>query len=289
MKEKNFAYVAGLIDADGSLYISKSIRKDGYVSFDPIIMVRTTHLPTAKWLLKTFGGKYDKRTWDNNQWKPYYRWKFTSDKNASLFLEKILPYLWLKKEQAHVLREYYSLAGKQNTRLRNELTDRIQNLNQNESVTTNTSSLLSNAYIAGMFDGEGSSYIIKVKQSKQSRCKGFYYRATVSLGSTSKQLAERLKLLFGGSWRERPPHNGTLPMYEWTLQDNKNKERFLLAVLPYLVTKVKQSQIVLNFVRLNKKPDPEKRKAMWLECQALNSKKRESDLVGDNKSTTMVT
>ena len=287
LKEKKYAYVAGLIDADGSLYISRSTNKIGYTSFDPTIMIRTTHLPTAKRLVKTFGGKYDESKWENDQWKTYYRWKFTSDKEAFFFLDKISKYLWLKKEQAFVLKEYYALNGSQNVDLRHKLTDKIQSLNQNESVTTNTSSL-SNAYIAGMFDGEGSSYIIRVKQSKQSRGKGFYYRATISLGSTSKSLAETLKEKFGGSWRERPPHNGNLPMYEWCLQDNMSKEKFLLAVLPYLITKVRQSKIVLDFVRLNKLPNPETRKAMWIECSALNGKKIESDLIGDNKSESVV-
>jgi hypothetical protein len=289
LKEKSFAYVAGLIDADGSLYISRSTSNEGYCSFDPIIMIRSTHLPTIKYLVKTFGGSYDESKWENDQWKKYYRWKFTSDKNASLFLEKILPYLWLKKEQGLLLKQYYELEGSCNKSLRHEIANKVSSLNQSESVTTNTSNLLSNAYIAGMFDGEGSSYIIKVKQSKQSRSKGVYYRACISLGSTSKALAEELKRKFGGSWRQRPPHNGNLPMYEWDIKDNKGKENFLLAILPYLTTKYKQSKIVLDFVRMNKKPDPEKRKSMWIECTLLNGKKRESDLIGNNKSDIMVT
>jgi hypothetical protein len=288
LKEKSFAYVAGLIDADGSLYISRSTRKDGYESFDPTIMVRSTHFPTIQWLIKTFGGSYSRSEWEKDQWKTYYRWKFTSDKNASPFLDKIEPYFWLKKKQASVLKRYFALGGAINPALREQLADEVSYLNQSESLTTNTSSLplkAFNAYIAGMFDGEGSSYIIRVKQSKWSRGKGFYYRACVSLGSTSKPLAILLKKRFGGDWREKPPHNGKLPMYEWDVKDNKGKETFLLAVLPYLITKHKQSKIVLDFVRMNKEPNPEKRKAMWIECTTLNGhgKKIESDLAGDSK------
>ncbi len=288
MRKKDFAYVAGLIDADGSLYISKSTNENGYTQFDPIIMVRTTHLKTAKWLVDRFGGMYDRTDWKYDKWKPYYRWKFTSDKKAAIFLDKIIPHLWLKKEQAIVLKQYFSLNGTVVPRVRMMLADRCSSLNKGESVTTNTSGLSSNAYIAGMFDGEGSSYIIRVKQSAQSRGKGFYYRACVSLGSTSKSLAVQLKKLFGGSWRERPPHNGKLPMYEWSVQDNKGKERFLLSIIPYLITKKEQSGIVLNFVRMNKEPDPDTRKRAWIECTKLNGKKRESDLIGDDKSSPTV-
>jgi hypothetical protein len=286
LKETRLAYVAGLIDADGSLYISKAIRKDGYVSYDPIVMVRSTHLPTVKWLVNMFGGTYDTGVWDNPNWKTYYRWKFSGDKHAARFLDKILPYLWLKKAQAKVLKTYYELGGMNLPAVRESLYQSTTKLNQNESVTTNTSRLpfLGNilaAYLAGMFDGEGSSYIIKVKQGRGD---GYYYRACISLGSTCKSLAEELQRVYGGGWRKRPPHNGILPMYEWSVTTNVDKERFLLATIPYLHTKTEQSKIVLQFVRMSGEINPEKRRACWLKCSALNGNKRESELVSDHES-----
>src|SRR5271163_1907613 len=111
MKETRYAYAAGLIDADGSLYISKSTLENGYVSYDPTLMLRSTHLPTIKWFVSKFGGTYSKSTWENGEHKDYYRWKFSSDKHASRFLDKITPYLWLKKDQAVVLKNYFDLEG----------------------------------------------------------------------------------------------------------------------------------------------------------------------------------
>lgn len=294
MKETRLAYVAGLIDADGSLYISKSTNDLGYVSYDPTVMIRTTHFETVKWLVSTFGGTFNKTDWVVPIWKRYYRWKFTSDKHASRFLDKILSYLWLKKEQAFILKEYFEMNGVQNKEKREALYQRVSKLNQNLSVTTNTSNLslkrnLHQAYLAGMFDGEGSSYIIRVKQSKASGGNGFYYRACVSLGCTFEPVIVDLFNTYGGFTRKRPPHNGILPMYEWDIKDNKGKEKFLLSILPYLITKRKQSKIVLDFVRLCGTPDPEKRKRMWFTCSELNGKKRESDLTGDCKRASVVT
>ena len=77
-------------------------------------------------------------------------------------------------------------------------------------------------------------------------------------------------------------------MHEWDLKDNNGKELFLLETLPYMITKREQSKIVLNFVRMNGKPDPEVRKRMWITCSELNGKKIESDLIGDNKSDPVV-
>ena len=198
LTETSLAYAAGLIDADGSIYISKCIRKDGYTSYDPTLMVRSTHLPTIKWLISKFGGTYDKTVWKDKNHKDYYRWKFSSDVHAARFLDKILPYIWIKKNQAFLLKDYYSLNGNQNKQKREELYTKVSELNQNSSLTTNMSRLpleskARQAYFAGMFDGEGSSYIIRVKQSSQSRGKGFYYRACVCLGNTCENIIQELK------------------------------------------------------------------------------------------------
>lgn len=274
MKETRMAYVAGLIDADGSLYISRSADAKGYVHYDPIVMVRTTHRKTAKWLVQNFGGTFDKTSWENDTWKDYYRWKFSSDVHASRFLEKVAPYLWLKRAQAGVLSMYYALAGAIDPKRRDSLYKKIGTLNQNVSVTTNTSRFAlkgkaAHAYVAGLFDGEGSSYVIRVRQVSGS---GVYYRASLCLGMSVKKVIVMLHQMFGGVWRERLPHNGVLTMYEWEIKHNAGKEQFLLKVLPYLVTKREQSKIVLTFSRMAGVAAPEKRRAMWLLCKSLNGK-----------------
>jgi hypothetical protein len=288
LKETRFAYVAGLIDADGSFSISRSESKQGYVSYDPLVRIRSKHLPTMQWLAGTFGGHHRPSIMDG---EIYYEWKFSSDTHASRFLERILPYVWIKKKQSLVLKEYYGLRGVQNKTLRQSLYERIIDLNQNESVTTNTPRLpfsdkILPAYVAGIFDGEGSAYVIRVKQTCGS---GFYYRASLSLGMSYKPLITELQRLYGGAWRQRPPHRGNLPMYQWDVQDNKSKQQFALSVLPYLVTKKEQVNITLNFARMNGKPDPEKRIKLWKRCSALNGNMIEPELTGDRESALLVT
>ena len=137
-----------------------------------------------------------------------------------------------------------------------------------------------------MFDGEGSSYIIKVEQA---HCNGFQYRSGVSLGNTYKPLILELHRIYGGSWRERPPHNGKLPMFEWEMKRQEDQEKFLLDVLPYLKTKREQSKILLNFIRMRGERNPAKREEMHRQVRALNGKKIESELHGDMQSAPLVT
>ena len=98
--------------------------------------------------------------------------------------------------------------------------------------------------------------------------------------------------------------------YDWTLTGYNSMEKFILAILPYLIIKRQQAFVALEFARLNGQEVPEKRNELRNKMLILNnssqphseslttntsgtelhdSVKRESDLVGDNKSTTMVT
>jgi len=272
LKETRFAYVAGLIDADGDLTISRSA-SSGYVQYDPLIRIGSSHIPTLKWLVAKFGG-YFRKTKPVDGRKSFYIWKFSSDKHASRFLERVYPYLWLKKSQAEVLQKYYSLIGTQNPTEREILAHQIRKLNQSESHTTNTSRVsltgkMLQAYLAGAFDGEGSCYILRAKQSKGD---SHYYRASVSFGSTWKAIVVCFVKKYGGCWRERPPHNfGKLTMYQWDVRDNPTRLKFLLYTLPYLITKREQAKLVLTFIRI-KGSNPSLRESLRQGCCQLNGR-----------------
>jgi hypothetical protein len=294
LKETTKAYAAGLIDAEGGYSISVSTNKLGYKQFDPMIRFTTTYRPVVNWMVKHFGGVAAKpKAWDvETGWKDYSCWKFSSDKHASRFLVAILPYIWMKRDEALVLREYFELNGKQDVAGRESLVRKLAEAKNNrESVTTNTPGFPQvakavHAYLAGVFDGEGSAYIVKFRQGQ---CDGYGYRAGVSLGNTFQKLVLEMQRIYGGVWRERPPHNGTLPMYEWELKRQEDQERFLLAMLPYLQIKREQANLVLQFIRLRGERSPEKREVMYQKVRALNGKKRESELAGNRESGLTVT
>ena len=291
MKETTKAYMAGLIDAEGCYSLSRHVNKLGYVMFDPEIRFTTTHLPTARWAVSNFGGAYRTNVWSTG-WKTYYQWKIGNDRGASDFLDLITPFIWMKKAEAEILREYFDLKGSMNKAKRELLYQRMSELKSRESVTTNTPNFsiddkTTHAYMAGIFDGEGSAYIIKYFQQFH---RSFAYRAVASVANTNTSLTEQLVRLYGGKTRPKALRNGgRLPMFEWEVSRNAEKEQFLLSVLPYLTIKKEQAKAVLEFTRLNGKVNPNKRSELHLLVSSLNGKKIESVLRSDTQSAPLVT
>ena len=289
MKETTKAYIAGLIDAEGDYSIGRSVVKNRYVSFDPLIRFTTTYKPVVKWAIQNFGGVYKPYDWNNGLWKQYYCWKFSSDMHAARFLRLILPYIWIKRAEANLLLEYYSLNGQQNKMKREELHARMVEIKQQrESLTPNMPSFPKktvHAYFAGIFDGEGSAFILKYKYDDTA----FHYRSCVSASNTFKPLVLCFEKIYNGFWRERPPHNGILPMYEWNLTRQKEQEQFILALLPYVKIKREQMKLLLNFIRMRGQRNPAERDALYIKVRQLNGKKIESELHGDVQSDTAVT
>jgi len=102
-------------------------------------------------------------------------------------------------------------------------------------------------YVAGIMDGEGSFSIYYNNSSNN-------HNARITIGSTSFSLIEYLMTNFGGKFYKLEPeqlhgHNRK-PMYSWRLSGNKNKEAFILGILPHLVIKKEQAKVFLKFIRI---------------------------------------
>ena len=103
--EITYQYLAGLIDGEGCLMISKATRiaeaKRG-IKFCPVMSVANNYLPLMEKIMLQFGGKI------RNQGKPIqkvYNIYFSSNEIREL-LPKLLPYLIVKKSQAEILLSY---------------------------------------------------------------------------------------------------------------------------------------------------------------------------------------
>lgn len=97
------AYAAGIIDGEGCIMIAKQSSSVLYWGCGFYLRVRVSTIDTilAPWLDSTFGGhSYITKKRDGYNY-PDYHWYICSDK-AMRFLEKLLPYLKLKKEEALV-------------------------------------------------------------------------------------------------------------------------------------------------------------------------------------------
>lgn len=273
--EQQKAYISGLFDAEGCYSLSKTINKLGYTMYDPLVRFATTYKPSAQWVLKNLGGKVKEKQPKN---RIHYHWRFMNDIDAALFLSQLLPYIIIKKDEAEVLMEYYSLRGIQNPSKREYLFQKMIQL-KTRPVTTNTldfpfSKNLIDSYFAGFFDGEGTICMTEVK--KYSRC-----RLDISLANSYKPAVTSMLEIYGGCFRTRPPHNGFLPMHEWSIKSPELKNKFLDTMSDFLITKKPQLDIAKHFISNQSILSHKKQMAIKYSVSTLNGKKIESELLGD--------
>jgi len=97
-KKLLYAHMAGFVDADGSISVISVASTRSYV---PKITVCNCKKEIVDLFSAEFGGKVRKRTWKNKNWRPNYEWSQTC-KKATAIIDKLKPYLVLKKEQAEI-------------------------------------------------------------------------------------------------------------------------------------------------------------------------------------------
>lgn len=182
-----------------------------------------------------------------------------------------------------------------------------------------------NGYTAGILDGEGcfSIYISKRWDKRQNK---FVFRPVleISIYQADKLLIDWFVFHYGGKWYEHTMKNSTRPGYSWTAPRGKARETFILQVLPYLLLKREQALLALEYLRLPRTWDMNKKRFdLAYRCSMHNKKgflhsqirnkyfeamasigaspttnmqnmdsnilKIESDLIGDDKNATTVT
>jgi hypothetical protein len=106
-KEREIAYLAGIVDGEGSIYI-------GNFSCNPVsklpyyqtnIQVTNTDKELIDWLCNTFGGLFSKRTQKqhaSNSRKQAYMWTASGERLTHL-CEIMMPYLICKRRQAEIM------------------------------------------------------------------------------------------------------------------------------------------------------------------------------------------
>jgi hypothetical protein len=161
------------------------------------------------------------------------------------------------------------------------------------------------AYIAGIMDGEGHFTIARTKRpgSKEGST-SLHYTAMLGVTNTYLPLIKHLIKALGGTYYISRDNGKDKTLYKWVVNNNKSREKVLLAVLPYLFEKRNQAKLLLHFVRLDGVANPALREAIFREMQTLHGKgivetntsnidrdvvKIESELVSDNESVPVVT
>ena len=153
LSDTQWAYLAGIMDGEGSFSIARGGRKpsyghpNGYTNWQLKISIGNTNESLHDYLLENVGGaKYMGHRSKTDKQKHGYNWQLHGKENMKEFITGVLPYLVLKKEQALVALESIAIEGK-NPELRRDLWIKMKGLNRKgKTVETNTpnGSLLEN-------------------------------------------------------------------------------------------------------------------------------------------------
>lgn len=294
------AFLAGLIDGDGSISISIIRRKDwDGNSFQPYIAIGVTSRKLCKWVQKHFGGNLYGYDATKGRQKMYH-WKLYGKQALRDLIVQLLPYLLIKKESAQAVLEYMDLGSEPNQEARLALAEKIKVINSNNHLTQDIRELSkreSMAYLAGIVDTEGA---IGIRDNQ-----GEAFGAYVMINNTNESLIKWISSLFEGriskhEYVSAKNRDNNL----WALYGKQNIENFILAILPYLVIKKEVANIVLQFVRLKNTWNKEERTRLFRTIRTLQVRcsipttnvpdssselKIESDLDSDVESAPLVT
>jgi hypothetical protein len=130
MKKNKFIYLAGIIDGEGCLIISRSDRGT-YNNYYARIHVKNTDKRLMKWLVENFGGNIHVHKPKSEKHSVAYSWYFAGNaKSREIFLLALMPYLIIKQEQAKILVDFVRLSEQKCPELREELYQKMHALNK---------------------------------------------------------------------------------------------------------------------------------------------------------------
>lgn len=102
----NYAYLAGILDGEGCLRVSKNHQANMTSPFyQSAVQVGMQDYRVLEMFKRAFGGSVYKERVVHGR-LPVYRWRINSKRGTIKLLKKLLPYLVTKKEQAEALMEF---------------------------------------------------------------------------------------------------------------------------------------------------------------------------------------
>lgn len=264
-KAKRLAYLAGLIDGDGSF----GIRYHELSGYQLTLSVYNTHRPLMNFLVQQFGGSFRKLTTIGNR-KQKYQW-YTSSKDI---VNQVYPYLFIKKEQGNMAIQFLNISVI-NPELRKCIMEEIQNLNQNYVPVTKlkinsltyTPSKSDFAYLAGIMDAEGSFSIHKRNYKGNGK-----YTSVARLSNTDQRVFPWLLERFGGYMLVNEKTNGNRNEGVWNMSNKNDKEKQILAMMPYLVVKKERAILYLEWIRNCRKMTDEQKHQIYSRISELNAR-----------------
>lgn len=284
IKPKRLAYLAGLIDGDGSV----NIRYNAVAGYQLTIAVYNTHRPLMKFLVQQFGGSFRKLPTEGNR-KQRYQW-YTTSKEISTQVAK---HLVLKSKQGSSIILFHSISGinpdgrevcMNDIKLANN--EHIPVTKKHKSSILTTTDKNDFAYLAGLFDAEGT---ITIHSKKFGNGK---YSSVIRLSNTDQRIMDWISSRFFGynAINRKKDNKDEGVWYFSSVKGNAGRilrEKFTLALLPYLVIKKERAVLVLHYMRNNKMMNDSQKYELYKKVSKLNERGKSVEAIRQTHNNTM--
>lgn len=264
------AYVAGVMDGDGSFSFIKRAGCKSPLYF-PMMQLANEKESLIDLFVSKFGGrKFTRTKLAKDSKRISYSWKIEKKNPCIPFLESISSYLIIKKERADLLlnfclnHEFKRGSGQidpDENLAREKLYLKICEMNNNPNINgclKFENSINENinfwSYIAGIMDTDGS-FSLKRELRKSGGSKSPVYTPCILLSQyDSRAIYHMVNNFIGANLmviKAKGTKNGFC--YRFSITSKKYAIQFLKRVIPFLILKKEQAQVLLDYC-LNIKP-----------------------------------
>lgn len=244
IKPKRWAYLAGLVDGDGSI----TVRSDSRAGYQLSLVIYSTNRILMKWLVHVFGGQFRNMPTTGNR-KQKYCWYSYNDS----VIRNLAPYLIIKQQQGRTAIQFLALESERTPLARQDLMNDLQRQNQT-FVPLNKADIISAppivpskvdcAYLAGLFDAEGSFSIHR----KSGRGNG-EFTSQARISNTDGTVFPWIFARFGGYFSINTKTQRDEGCW---VMSGPDRVKHMLSILPYLVIKKQRATVFLQWIRDNK-------------------------------------
>lgn len=254
MKEEiEMAYMAGILDGDGSFSVLKS-----HNSYAPCIQLSNAFKGMSEYLFDKFAGSLRIKKPQKSHHKPLYVWSVRGMGSAKNVLDKVIPFLVLKKERAKFMHEFIEKSMIKKLDLIEGERTNLKMKDHNQSCLLSSGNLCDKtlkctedpvfwSYLAGILDTEGSFSIKREKAHSGSI--NMRYNPVIQLTMVPVDCINyiRKNCSLGNYCIPKAPCTQKGFAYKMSLLSKDECMRFIYKILPYLRFKKGQAFTLLNF------------------------------------------
>lgn len=269
-KELIMAYLGGVLDGDGSFSLIKKQEKNKSPLFYPLIQVDSTWKPFIDFIVGQVGGKLGNRAEyiakDGSKRKQVFKWSLNKSNACFPFLERIVPYLVIKKERAEFLLSYLKDNPALKTggiRLSDDVLEKrdkaylaMRSLNQKryphgklsvQRRAKESKDPLFWAYVAGLMDTDGS-FSIK-RETRRRDCNNNVYSPIVLLSMIDYKSMNYIRnnCLEGDFYTVKIKNASQAYCYRFGIYSKEQVATFLRKILPFMFVKRESALLLLDF------------------------------------------